>query len=423
MADSLSIFAEGTFEEQVQELVRYLARPESEESRAAFIRPFQDVLNATEDETPLSEDENKRKKTLKLVLAEIKGLGDGSDREIEGFFNLVYCHLLALYPPDSPESTELVKSLVAAITASALTEQTSIKYRILSNLFNALPNRSTLRPCVYKSLLDLATENGELEILQLKSSDMEKWLDEWDIAVDEKSEFIKCISDAFHKVGQNEISYTYLVLYARSISPNSPKAKPVALTVIATSLRLPSIFNFDPLLKIDSIRTAKDHQIFHLLKILLNGGISEYQTWLETNEAVLSEFELDKTQLERKIRLLVLADLGSRNIGRDVPYSEIASALKIEVSQVEAWVIDVIRTRLLSGRLSQPRQTLHITRSTSRSFGRGEWETLERRLSTWKYGLQGILEVVAAARKSAAATSIPRPPVTDATRISQPQAA
>lgn len=49
---------------------------------------------------------------------------------------------------------------------------------------------------------------------------------------------------------------------------------------------------------------------------------------------------LDKAQLERKIRLLVLSDLGSKNIGRDVPYSEIASALMIEVEQVETWVID-----------------------------------------------------------------------------------
>lgn len=140
--------------------------------------------------------------------------------EIEGFFNLVYCHLLALYPPDSKESTEFVTALIGAITSSAAAEHSTIKYRLwaqyrsisvsaifhtcfsLSNLFNALPNRSTLRPRAYKALLDLATENGELEVLQLKSSDLEKWLDEWDISRDEKSEFIKCVSDAFSRVGQ-----------------------------------------------------------------------------------------------------------------------------------------------------------------------------------------------------------------------------
>lgn len=50
--------------------------------------------------------------------------------------------------------------------------------------------------------------------------------------------------------------------------------------------------------------------------------------------------ELDKTQIERKIRLVILSDLCSKSIGRDVPYSEIASTLKVEMDQVEAWVID-----------------------------------------------------------------------------------
>ncbi|KAF8530925.1 hypothetical protein JB92DRAFT_2854313 [Gautieria morchelliformis] len=411
MADSLSIFAEGTFEEQVQELAKYLARPQSEESRATFFRPFQDALAPAEGQASLSEDEEKRRNVLKLVLSQIKDLGEGNDREVEGFFNLVYCHLLALYPPDSEESTQLVTSLIGAITSSAPTEQPTIKYRVLSNLFNALPNRSALRPRAYRALLDLATENGELEVLQLKPADVEKWLDEWDISVDEKSEFLKCISDAFGRVGEDETSYTYLVSYARSIPPTSSKAEAAALKVIATSLRLPSVFNFDSLLKVDSVMVVKDHQLFILLKILLQDGISEYRKWLETNEGILGEYELDVSQLERKIRLLVLSDLCSGNIGRDVPYSEIASALKIEMDHVESWVIDVIRARLLSGRLSQPNQTLHVTRSVSRSFGREEWETVEKRLAAWRVGLQGVLEVVAAARKSASS------------RPTQPQAA
>lgn len=179
----------------------------------------------------------------------------------------------------------------------------------MSNLFNALPNRSTLRPRVYKALLDVSAENGELEVLQIKTTDVEKWLDEWDITADEKSEFLKNISDAFAKTGQecvhsknvsdlyhvyvsscSETSYTYQVSFVRSISPNSPKAEAAALSLIATSLRLPSVFNFDPLLKIDAVRVVKDHQLFALLKILLEGGLSDFHSWLEKHEAVLGEF-------------------------------------------------------------------------------------------------------------------------------------
>lgn len=62
----------------------------------------------------------------------------------------------------------------------------------------------------------------------------------------------------------------------------------------------------------------------------------------------------------------------------------------------------------------------------SRSFEKEEWETVEQRLAEWKSGLQGVLEAVAAARKSAATTTAgsARPPqAVEAVRTSQPQAA
>lgn len=62
----------------------------------------------------------------------------------------------------------------------------------------------------------------------------------------------------------------------------------------------------------------------------------------------------------------------------------------------------VIRAGLLSGKLSQTSQSLHITRSTARTFEREQWEALEKRLVAWKTGLAGVLEVVAAARKQGA---------------------
>ncbi|KIJ37443.1 hypothetical protein M422DRAFT_178100 [Sphaerobolus stellatus SS14] len=340
MADSLSIFGEGSFEEQIQELVKYLARGEVDESRATFIRPFQEALTPVEGQTPISEDEEKKKAVIKLLVKDITGLGDGSDREIEGFFNLVYAHVLALYPPDSADSTELVTSLISAITSSPPTDHTFIKYRVLTNLFNALPNRSTLRPRVYKALLNLATENEELDSLQIKPTDVEKWIDEWDISAEEKSNFVKSISDAFAKLGQKETAYTYEVAYVRSISPSSPKAQPAALFAIATALRLPSIFNFDALFKIDAVQVAKDQPLYALLRVILEGSIADLDSWVVANEATLNEFGLEKKALGRKLRLLVLADFLSKRVGQEVPYADLASALQVDQSQVEVWVID-----------------------------------------------------------------------------------
>ena len=50
--------------------------------------------------------------------------------------------------------------------------------------------------------------------------------------------------------------------------------------------------------------------------------------------------DLDAVQLERKIRLLALADLGFKNIGQDLSYAQVSSALQVPTTQVERWVID-----------------------------------------------------------------------------------
>lgn len=62
-------------------------------------------------------------------------------------------------------------------------------------------------------------------------------------------------------------------------------------------------------------------------------------------------------------------------------------------------MLPVIRTGLLSGKLSQTTQTLHVIRSTSRTFDAPQWELLASRLTAWKAGLEGVLEVVESARK------------------------
>lgn len=63
------------------------------------------------------------------------------------------------------------------------------------------------------------------------------------------------------------------------------------------------------------------------------------------------------------------------------------------------WVIDVIRAGLVEGKLSQLNQTFLIHRSTYRAFGERQWKEVADRLDGWKSSLEGILEVLRAARE------------------------
>ncbi|RDB19879.1 Eukaryotic translation initiation factor 3 subunit M [Hypsizygus marmoreus] len=398
--DSVSVFAEGTFEEQIQELVNYIVRNRSEEERAAFIRPFQDALKTEEGQKTLEEDADRRKRIFSMALVEVKGLGDGSDREIEGFFNLIYSHLFTLYALETPEAKETLTTLLQTIS-SAPSNRQPVKYRILSNLFNAIPRTSPLRLAVYNTLLEIASSTDDLETLQLTRGDVEKWLSEWDISPAEKSAFLKTIVDAFEKADKPETAYEYSRVYVRSLPPTSPEAQEAAVSLIATALRLPTVFDFDPLFKLDAVVAAKDNELFPLLQIFLNDNLPEFKAWEESHQGALEKYNLDSAQLERKIRLLTLASLAFKHVGHDVPYSKVAEALQVDSADVEKWAIDVIRAGLVWGKLSQTTQSLHITRATARTFEKEQWEVLEKRLQAWKSGLNGVLEVVVNAKRQA----------------------
>ncbi|CAE6429780.1 PCI domain-containing protein [Rhizoctonia solani AG-1 IA] len=400
MADAVAVFSEGTFEEQIQELVNYLARGLADDSRTAYIRPFQDALLTPEGQTPLSQDAGRKKKVIGMTREKVVGLGEGSDREIEGFFNLLNSHLVALFTETS-ELEPHVTALVDAVLGAPETF-TGIKYRVLSNLFNSLPRSSPLRQHVYRALLNMASNEGDLEVLQVNRTDVNRWLSEWNISDQDKSAFLDAVAEAFRKAGDIDTAYGYQLAYLRSVSASSPKALEASTRVISSAVSEPSIFELGSLLRVDTLQAAKDHPLFALLRVFTSGDLAQFHEWEAKHASTLSEFGMDKDTLLRKIRLLTLASIASGKIGRDVPYAEVASALQVKDTEVETWAIDAIRHKLIGGKLSQATRSIHITRSSTRAFEVSQWQDLEAQLLQWKTNLGEVGKVIAQARKTAA---------------------
>ncbi|KIY70926.1 PCI-domain-containing protein [Cylindrobasidium torrendii FP15055 ss-10] len=394
--DSISVFTEGTFEEQIQELVGYIARNKSEEERSSFVRQFSDAFKSADGARPLSEDLGSQQRVFEMLLKETlpRGLGDGNEKEIEGFFNMIFSHLLSLWPTDSETTKENVSKIIELVEA-APESHTAVKYKLLTNLFNALPRTSGLRYSVYTSLLKISLpQNAKIE-----QPEVSRYLSEWSISDEERTAFLKTLVDAYSSAGQPFEAYNYQLAYVRSLPASSTDA---AIDLIASALRLPDLFDFDPLYKIDAVVSAKDNELFALLQVFLSGGLDDYLAWVKAHEATLAKFNLEAAALERKIRLLTLSSLASEKIGQNVSFAQIAEALQIDIAEVEKWVIDVIRAGLVSAKISQIAQTVRVNRATARSFERPQWESLEKRLVAWKSGLAGVLEVVAQARQSIA---------------------
>ncbi|KAF8263947.1 hypothetical protein EI94DRAFT_1772790 [Lactarius quietus] len=376
--DAVAIFAEGTFEDQIAELAGYISLSRPEPERAPYVQSIRQKLEVEEGQTPLSDDVTRRREVFSVVFGDVKGLGEGTDREIEGFFNLLYAHLLDLWPVDSPETKKYVTDLLPIVTSASA--EPPIKYRILTNFFNTLLRESSLRLPVYYALLDLASTNDELHVLQVSRADVEKWIKEWEITPSEKSAFLERLVDVFSKAKQRETAYHYKLAHVRSLDPTSQSTQHTALDAIATALSDPSIFDFDPLFKLDAVLAAQAHPLFALLRVFLSGGLDDLHAWQRAHANTAGEFSLDAAQLERKIRLLALADLGFQNIGQDLPYAQVATVLQVPVTQVERWVIDAIRAGLLTASCAARTDVARDARCCT-CIGPQEWALLVKRLA------------------------------------------
>jgi hypothetical protein len=56
------------------------------------------------------------------------------------------------------------------------------------------------------------------------------------------------------------------------------------------SLKLPSVFDFDTLFKIDAIMKLQGHELFSLLRVFLSGGLEDYKKWELEHSASIEKY-------------------------------------------------------------------------------------------------------------------------------------
>lgn len=54
---------------------------------------------------------------------------------------------------------------------------------------------------MYIALLELASEQGDLDVLQVERTNVNRWLGEWEISDEDKSAFLDTVAQAFQKAG------------------------------------------------------------------------------------------------------------------------------------------------------------------------------------------------------------------------------
>jgi len=94
-----------------------------------------------------------------------------------------------------------------------------------------------------------------------------------------------------------------------------------------------------------------------------------------------------------KMRLLTLVSLA--HASKELSYTSVAEALRVDLAEVEDWVMNAIGNGLITAKMDQVHEVIAVSMCAERDFGHKQWERLHTSLVEWRDSIKQLLEATA----------------------------
>lgn len=364
---SVPVFIEIEQNEQLSELTTYL------KSKGADISD-----ENTDAETSLTE----------IVSASDVLWKEGTnDADAELVFNAVIA--LAMVQPFHTGET-LISVLCEKLGGHPGDKQSSLRLRLLNNLFSGLDETSSSRYVVYMALIKLAGHANLIHVLNPKVEQIRGWLTSWDVGTVKSQTLLRSLYEAFTECRQSEkATKTMVELLGTYTEENASQAREDAHKCIVTSLADHNTLLFDHLLSLKPVKFLEGELIHDLLTIFVTGKIKQYVEFYNANKDFVTSLGLSHEDNMQKMRVLTFVQIAEGK--SELSFDTIEKELQLEPDDVEAFIIDVVRTKTINAKMDQPSRRVTVTRTIHRTFGKPQWQQLHDQLQVWQQNISQVL--------------------------------
>lgn len=142
---------------------------------------------------------------------------------------------------------------------------------------------------------------------------------------------------------------------------------------------------------------ADDHDsapLFRLLHIMACDTYSDFVAFVADPYAKQSmdENRLSVEECGDKMRLLTLVSLAHAQ--KEISYGVVASALRVELLEVESWVMKGIDSGLIAAKMDQVREAVSVSMCAERDFRVPQTERLHVSLVNWHGSMTQVLDLL-----------------------------
>merc|ERR1711994_662680 len=208
---------------------------------------------------------------------------------------------------------------------------------------------------------------------------------------EQTQKLLRLLHEVLLSNGQSDDARRVMIeLMGTYTTENASEAKEEAQRCIVASLADPNTFLFDHLLNLKPVKFLEGQPIHDLLKIFVFDKLEAYIKFYEANKDFVTGLGLKHEDNVRKMKLLSFMQLAENR--SEVSFAEIQHSIQIGEEEVEEFLIDVIKTKLVRAKIAQGDNMVHVSSTMHRTFGPGDWKQLHQSLTQWKSNIHTVKE-------------------------------
>ncbi|XP_027042314.1 eukaryotic translation initiation factor 3 subunit M-like [Pocillopora damicornis] len=309
-----------------------------------------------------------------------------SEAELEGVMN----SLLSLILIVTEKRDDLIRKFCDKVAEVRSDEDTSLtRLRILSILLNWLHERDPVRYDVYCTQVKVAGKAGLIDQINVSLDQVRSWLNMWEVDGVKARKVYRLLFDALTEDRQSEEATSVMVELLRTYTDeNASEVKDDAKNCIVSLLGRPNVLIMDFLLTLPPVAALQGEPIYQLLTIFVSGKLADYMEFYEKNKDFVDSCGLTHEKNLHKMRVLTFMSLGEAK--SEVHFDDLCKELNISVGEIEEFIIEALRSKLIRTRIDQVNKKVIISSATHRTFGTNQWQELRDRLEEWRQSLQSV---------------------------------
>lgn len=303
------------------------------------------------------------------------------EAEVEMVLNSIVSVLILVGTSNSEASSALVASFCDQLAKTSHQKMAAINFRVLQNLFNGLTNSAALRYRVCTTIVRLSAVSGQMRQVVNNLGQLKKWFPVEVLGADKIQSLLRLLHSILMENRQPEMASKVMVeLLTTYTEDNASQAREDAHKCIVSAIADPHTFLMDYLLTLKPVKFLEGELIHELLTIFVTENLSAYTAFYQAHAALISEtLGLSHEANLQKMRLLTFMQMAETK--KELPYADIQKELQLPAEQVEVFVIEVLKTKLVKAHIDQANRRVVVSCTMHRTFGRAQWSQLRDTLN------------------------------------------